>query len=273
MKRVGQDTLKYEITLVLLLLFSWETLGILKEIRTAIIYDWFIILAPLLWINLSIPFTYYLLRKILSSESNYYRVVHGGKLSYLIPDFRNLRELVRLRFFKMLWIGTSLAYFILYAYLQGMLVLSPSGDIEPRLMVVEGSIGYGPVLVFAPADFLGVVVRPYLASAALAISISSGLVITLSIIALFSSKRIAGVLPASFIGLAVCCPACLTTPTLAFLISLMTSLSLTTSFATASTFSNLLLISTTLLITSLTLTWIAISFLSKVPIIRGGTGR
>ena len=256
---------KIDLVIILFILFLWEWNGILNELRYSIITDWTVILAPLLWINISIPFAYYLLKRLLIPETKTY--IRTGRLAnYLHPDFTNLRRVLSLGRVKALWGVIFLAYFISYAYLQGIIVIDPLGRLEPRWLVFSGTVGYGPVVVWSPGGFVGLVLRPYLLSAAFAISLGSSLALTLFILLLISRRGVRKVMPAPFTGFAVLCPSCFTSPAAAVITASFSAVSPILT-APIPLFQTLLLISTTLLIISLILIWIAISLLSRIPLV------
>ena len=253
---------KLDLVMILFILFLWEWIGILNELRYSIITDWSVIIAPLLWINITVPFLYYLLKKLLIQGNSRVGVKMGRLAKYFQPDFTNLRRIIGLRRVKILWAILFLAYFIIYSYLQGVIVIDPAWRLEPTLVIFQGTVGYGPVIVWSPGGVIGFVFRAYLFSAALTLSFSASLVLTLFLLMFLSRWSIKRVLPAPLTGFAVLCPTCFTSPAAAII---LTFISLTTPIPI---FSILLMASTTLLIISLTLIWIALSLLSRIPLVR-----
>ena len=253
-----------DIHILLFIMLTLEATSLLAEIQNGVIvYDWFVAVTPFLWINVSVLFLYILLRGFLMGNSY---PLSTGLARYMKPNFLNLRQILKIRRIKLLWLLFSLVYFLFYSSLQGMLVIDLSGRIEPRFIIVGGSAGYGPVIVWAPTEYFGFVLRPYLTSAALAIAIPSGLILAIFFTSLLSFKSAFRVLPAPLAGFAVLCPTCLTSPASAFVSALVSSLASTAGLAFSSLFSAILLVSTTLLIASLILIWMSISILSRIPV-------
>jgi len=257
-----------DVMILLSILLILELYGLILEMRTAIIYDWLVVLAPFVWINFSALYLYYLFRELTTSRSSQAPVGRRWYI-YFRPDFTNLRRVIRNRRVKLMWFFFSSAYFLLYSYLQGVLAINPSGGMETRFLIVYGSVGYGPAVVWVPIEYFGIVMRPYLTLAALAISISSGLIITLFILLLLGKRRVLNMFPASLMGFTVLCPTCLTSPVSAFLIAFTAGLASTAGFAFSSLFAAVLAVSTILLVVSLILIWMSISVLSKVPVSGG----
>src|SRR5439155_2033896 len=83
--------------------------------------------------------------------------------------------------FRRVWFIGALAYALAYAFLQGILVVDPSGSLQPVFVVIESAIGYGPGIAWAPTTTFGVQLRPYSLAAAVVLSLFSGLVVDLSI--------------------------------------------------------------------------------------------
>ena len=250
---------------LILFLISFEAIALLYDLRTSIIYDWTPIIFPFIWINTSILFTYLLLKYLyLKRESASWN--EGNRyMRYLSPDFRNLSIILSNRKVRVLLFIAAISYFTIYSYLQGMLLIDLGGGIETRFSIVYTLFGYGPVIIYAPTKFLAIVVNPYLLSAAIALSIYSGLSITLLIVLITSLKKVKKILPAPLLGLSVVCPTCILSPATAFFIS---TLSISSAIFTGSLpLQNLLyILSTILLISTLTLLWISISILSKTPV-------
>ena len=258
----GRGRLSLEITLIVLLLLYFELLGLMRDLTTSLIYDWLPTLAPLVWINISIPFIYVFLRNLIISNS----AANAGRLARLFsPNFGNLRTLAQNTIFRRLWVVLSIIYFAAYGYLQGMIVIDINGGLEPRFLIVESSVGYGPVLVWAPANFFGVVLRPYILSAALALSLVGGFLMAAFISLLASKQKIATALPGPLAGLAVLCPTCLTSPAMGLILAYIAPTAAVLGIGTA--FFNLILtLSTTLLVATLLMQWIALSIISRVPL-------
>ena len=250
-------------TFLFFLLFI-EAAGIYLDLRTSVVYDWVPILTPLIWIDISFIFIYIFLRNLYLQKTP----PKGGNSfinRYLKPNYKNLLRLFQSREVKIIFILSTATYFIIYSYIQGMLAIDPTGNIEPRFNIVSAIIGYGPVLVIAPTRYFILVITPYLLSAAISLSLFSGLAITLLTITFMSGKNVKKILPTPLLGLSVVCPTCILSPATAILIS---TFSLTSTLIVGGipiqTF--IFTLSTALLITTLLLLWISISILSKIPV-------
>ncbi|MDJ0269826.1 MAG: hypothetical protein NXY59_04635 [Aigarchaeota archaeon] len=262
MRRAGSGRLSLEITLIVLLLLYFELLGLMRDLTTSLIYDWPPTLAPLVWINISIPFIYVFLRNLITSNST----TNVGRFARLFsPNFSNLRTLAQNATFRKLWIVLSVLYFAAYGYLQGMIVVDISGGLEPRFLIVESSVGYGPVLVWSPACFFGVVLRPYILSAALALSLVGGFLMAAFISLLVLKQKIAAALPGPLAGLAVLCPTCLTSPAMGLILAYIAPTVVVLGIGTAF-FNFILTLSTILLVATLLIQWVALSIISRTPL-------
>ncbi len=253
------DTLTFLFFLILI-----EAIGIYVDLRTSVIYNWIPILTPLIWIDVSFIFIYlflkgFFLNKAPNNEDNYLVT------RYFKPNYRNLSKVLRYKGVRILLIVSTASYFIIYSFIQGMFLIDIAGSIEPRFNIVPTIIGYGPVLIIAPSNYFMFVITPYLLTAALTLSIFSGLAITLLTVTFISGRKVRKMLPTPLLGLAVVCPTCILNPFTAILFS---TISVTSTLVVSSIPAQTLIftLSTTLLITTLILLWISISVLSKIPV-------
>jgi hypothetical protein len=253
-----------ELSLILLALTFAEVGEVLRELRTDVVLDWFISLAPLIWINASISVLYAFFRLYFSRgfapEIN--ETVRSRALPLLVPNFRILRA--RGGNFRRAWAIAAAAYAVAYALLQGILVVDLSGSLSPVFVVIESAIGYGPGIAWAPTTTFGVQLRPYSVAAAATLSILSGLVFALAFQVVTRSKQAAKALPGPLLGFAVMCPACAGGPVSGLFLAYVAPIAFMGGFGSASAFSRLLGFATLLLVVSLVVLWTVISFISNV---------
>src|SRR5213592_2582035 len=223
-----------ELSILLLTLLFAEFGEVLREIRTDVVLDWFITLAPLIWIHASIVVLYT-------------RVLRGG---------------TRLR---KVWVISAVVYAATYAFLQGVFVLDLSGSLSPVFVVIESAIGYGPGIAWAPTTTFGIQLRPYSVAAAASLSLLSGLVFALAFQVISTTgQRAARALPGPLLGFAVMCPACASGPVSGLFLAYVTPIASMGEMGSASAFSRLLGASTLLLIVTLVLSWTMICFFTNV---------
>jgi hypothetical protein len=261
---MGTRVLWLELLLVLVALTFAELGEVLRELRTDIVSDWFVTLAPLIWINVSTIVLYAFFRLYFSRESASMTAgsARASAISLLAPNFRILRTgAVRLR---RVWGIAAVAYAVGYALLQGILVVDLSGSLQPVFVVIESAVGYGPGIAWAPTTTFGVQLRPYSVAAAVALSVLSGLVLALGFQVVTRRQRAARALPGPLMGLAVMCPACAGGPVSGLFLAYVAPIAMMGGVGSASAFSRLLGFSTLLLIVTLIFLWIVISFLSNV---------
>jgi len=250
---------------VILLALTFAELGeVLRELRTDVVLDWFISLAPLIWIDASVVVLYAFFRLYFSPRLDAPRAatVPGRAVSFLVPNFRMLRA--RGGSFRRAWGVAALAYGVVYALLQGIFVVDLSGSLPPVLVVIESAIGYGPGIAWAPTTTFGVQLRPYSVAAAVTLSILSGLVFALALQVVTRSKHSARALPGPLLGFAVMCPACAGGPVSGLFLAYVAPIAFMGGFGSSSAFSRLLGFATLLLVLSLVVLWTVISFISNV---------
>src|SRR5438552_4815527 len=198
-----------ELSLILLTLTFAELGEVLRELRTDVVLDWFVSLAPLIWINVSIVVLYSFFRLYFSPElapTTTTGTVRARAIPFLVPDFRILRT--GAKSFRRAWGVATLAYAVAYALLQGIFVVDLSGSLQPVFVVIESAVGYGPGIAWAPTTTFGIQLRPYSVAAAVALSILSGLVFALAFRVIRRRQRVARAFPGPLLGFAEMCPAC-----------------------------------------------------------------
>ncbi len=256
-----------EAATLLLGLILVEASVMLMELRRAIILDWFVTIVPLIWLNVSILFVFLFVRLGFGSAGQT-RSESGepegraGKL--LSPDPRSLQSASRRPWFKPWWAGIALGYGLVYMFLQGTLVVDPSGHLVPVISVFESPIGYGPGLAWAPTTTFGLLLRPYTLAATVALSLFSGLVLTLLLVFLSAGREAMKAVPGPLAGLGVICPTCIGTPATGLFLAYVTPAVAFVGLGPASLFSVTLAISTGILMGTLLLLWVTASWLTRL---------
>ncbi len=253
-----------ELSILLLALLFAEFGEVLREIRTDVVLDWFITLAPLIWIDVSIVVLYAFFRLYFTPELVPPRTSAAMKRVsvFLVPNTRVLRGGTRLR---KVWAISAVVYAVTYAFLQGVFVVDLSGSLSPVFVVIESAIGYGPGIAWAPTTTFGIQLRPYSVAAAASLSLLSGLVFALAFQVINTTgQRGARALPGPLLGFAVMCPACASGPVSGLFLAYVTPIAFMGGMGSASAFSRLLGASTLLLILTLVLSWTMISFFTNV---------
>lgn len=263
-----------ELTILLLAMVIAEAGVVLNELRTSVIVDWFSSLAPLAWVNASllVLFAFFRLYRGAPTAEPSEGPAQPAARSYLTPNFAVLRAASRDTRFRRAWIGAAVAYGLAYAFLQGTLIVDPSGSVEPLFTVLESSIGYGPGLAWAPTNWFGLVLRPYAIAAAVMLSCLSGLAIALSLRLVAASRRAASALPGPLLGFAVLCPSCIVAPASGLFLAYAAPLASMGGMGAATAFSRTLVISTALLGVTIFLLWTVISLLSNLEAARAALG-
>ena len=255
--------LPLELSLILLALLFLEFAEVLREIRTDVVLDWFVTLAPLIWMNASILVLIAFFRLYFSPEPVPPRTGAGMRRAsaFFLPDMRVLR--VRGSSVRKVWAFSTLVYAVAYALLQGIVVVDLSGSLQPVFVIIESAIGYGPGIAWAPTTTLGIQLRPYSVAAAAALSLLSGVVFALAFQVMTTTRRTARALPGPLLGFAVMCPACATGPLSGLFLAYVAPIAFMGGMGSASAFSRLLGFSTILLAVTLILLWTLISFLTN----------
>ena len=251
-----------ELSILLLALLFAEFGEVLREIRTDVVLDWFVTLAPLIWIDASIVVLYAFFRLYFTPELVPPRTSAAMKRvsAFLVPNMRVLRGGTRLR---KVWAISAVVYAVAYAFLQGVFVVDLSGSLSPVFVIIESAIGYGPGIAWAPTPTFGVQLRPYSVVAAVALSLLSGLVFALALQAIATSRRTTRAIPSPLLGLAVMCPACAGGPISGLFLAYVAPIAFMGGMGSASAFSRLLGFSTVLLVVTLLLLWTVISFITN----------
>ena len=253
-----------EAILILLALLFAEFAEVLREIRTDVVTDWFVTLAPLIWINASIMVLYAFFRLYSSPELVPPRTsaLMRRATALFVPDTRVLHA--RGTAVRKIWAVSTVGYALAYSLLQGIVVVDPSGSLQPVFVVIESAVGYGPGIAWAPTTTFGIQLRPYSVAAAAALSLLSGLVFALSFQSIRTTHRAVRPLPSPLLGFAVMCPACAGGPVSGLFLAYLAPVAFMGGMGSASAFSRLLGFSTLLLIVTMVLLWTVISFLTNV---------
>src|SRR5436309_6515442 len=253
-----------EMSLILVALTFAELGEVLRELRTDVVLDWFVSLAPLIWINASAVVLYALGRLYFSSalappapDASRARAV-----LFLVPTFRILRA--RANRFRSVWAIASVAYAVAFGFLQGIFVVDLSSSLQPVFVVIESAVGYGPGIAWAPTTTFGVQLRPYSIAAAIALSLLSGLVFALAFQVVTRSRRARRALRGPLLGFAVLCRACASGPLSGLFLAYVAPIAFMGGIGSASAFSRLLGFSTVRLLVTLVLLWTVISFITNV---------
>ncbi len=237
---------------------------LLVEIQSAIILDWFITLAPLIWINASVLVLYAFFRQLAGSSELPSTPRKRGKTWELFrTEFATIRGALRTRAFKLLWLGFGLVYAVIYMLFQGILVVDLSGRLEPLFVTLQSPLGYGPALTWAPTHSFGLLLRPYTVMAAAALSLLSGIVLSLLVFSIAKGRRSLRALPGPLAGLGVMCPACFASPATGLFLAYLAPAATLAGLGTLPLFSMTLAVSTILLIVSLIVLWMTIAWLSR----------
>lgn len=259
-----RSSLWLELPLILLVLLFLEVGAILRELRTDVVIDWFVSIAPLIWINASLLVLYAFVRvyrnpdvasPIPGRAMHRTTVFFVPNLGVLRPDGDGSRRV---------WAVAAIAYGLAFMFLQGMLVVDPSGSIQPVSTVLDSPVGYGPGFVWAPTTTFGVVIRPFSLATAVVLSLLSGAVVALSVRLFAATRKAATALPSPLLGFAVACPACLGAPVSGLFLAYAAPLAPMGAMGAASAFSRMLVLSTAVLIATLLLLWIVVSFLTNL---------
>lgn len=237
-----------------------ELAAVLVELRTAVILDWFVSLAPLLWINVSALFVYLLVRGWTLPRE----VQASGGWRWLLPEFPRMRQVFSLRPFRALAVGVGVAYALAFALLQGILVVDLTASIRPFFTVLGSPVGYGPGVAWAPTPYAGVVLRPYALAATLALALLSSVVLALFAFLLRHGRGALGALPGPVAGLAVMCPACFATPATGLFLAYLAPAATLVGLGTLPLYTLSLAVATGLLLVSLVVLWMTMGWLTRL---------
>ncbi|MDX1534632.1 MAG: hypothetical protein R3291_03330, partial [Thermoplasmata archaeon] len=178
------------------------------------------------------------------------------------PSLRNLRRFLRPRSTRVAVVLIALGYGVLYALLQGIIVLAPNAVAPLGPLIIESPIGYGPALVWAPTATFGVLLRPYTVVAAVALAVLSGVVLTLFLRLARTDRPNLASLSGPLAGLAVLCPACFATPVAGLVVAYLAPAVTLVGLGTGAAFAFSLGLATVLLLASLLLLWATAAWLS-----------
>lgn len=233
------------------------------ELQTSSVTDWFITLAPLIWVNVSVLFVFALFRQL-------HRGAHEAGTGLqsvwdrLKPDWDSLKRTVGRRRLRIIWLVGGLGYALGYALLQGILVVDVTGSIVVGAVFLPSPIGYGPGVAWSPVPSVGLLLRPYTLGAGVALSIYSGLILALFARVLSLSRRHLVGVSGPLASLAVICPACIATPATGLFVAYIAPAATLVGLGTLPLFSATLAASTTLLLISLFLLWWTVAWLSRI---------
>ncbi|MFQ5919663.1 MAG: hypothetical protein ACE5I4_06425 [Thermoplasmata archaeon] len=256
----------WEATALLLGLVLVQGGLIFLELRTSLVQDWFVTLAPLVWLNASILVLYLFFRQLAAADLG---LSDGGSKTVLSrrlfrPRFHALRRAFRPRAMKVAVALIALGYGILFAVLQGILVLSPNTVAPLGPLLIGSPLGYGPALVWAPTPAFGLLLRPYTVAAAVALAVLSGVVLALFIRIARRDRPALTSLTGPLAGLAVLCPACFATPVAGLLAAYLAPAVTLIGLGTGAAFTLSLGLATVLLLASLILLWATVAWLSRL---------
>ncbi|MFQ5553305.1 MAG: hypothetical protein ACE5EW_06270 [Thermoplasmata archaeon] len=257
----------WEATALLLALVLVEMGIILVELQTAIVQDWFITLAPLVWMNASILVLFAFFRQLGSAEAAPTDQVDagGGRVRrFLQPRFGVVREALKPPSMKVAFVLIAVGYALLYALLQGILVLTPDAFAPFGPLVLPSPLGYGPAVVWSPAGGIGILLRPYTVAAAVALAVLSGFVLVLFLRVATRDRQAFASLTGPLAGLAVLCPACFATPVAGLFVAYLAPTFTLLSLGTSAAFAFSLGLATALLLVSLLLLWATAAWLSRL---------
>lgn len=255
---------------VLVLLF--QVYSVARDFAIGAILDPWLALFPLVWVDLALVVLLLLAHGFLLRSR---RAAPAGWKSWLVPDFRSLASALRPGPLRLWIVGASTIYLILLLFLQGVLVVDPSGAILPEgteypyADVFGGPVGWGPKLIWAPNPYFGVLLRPYTVASATLLAVLGGL--GLGIVA-HGWGRDRGLrvrnLTGTLSGAMVVCPACAASPLSAFLFS--SFMAGAAGGAAGSTLGPFLALTTTLLIASVVAMWIGLARVSRKLVLPDG---
>lgn len=266
MRSLSSRWIRWEATALLLGLILVQMGLLLLELRASIVQDWFVTLAPLVWLNASILVLFVFFRQLGTEEIGLRdRRPEVGRLRrWFHPDFGALRRALRSRAMRVAAVLIAVGYGFLYAFLQGLLVLSPNTVAPLGPLVIESPLGYGPALVWAPTQTFGLLLRPYTIAAAVALAVLSGLVLALFLQIATRNRPALTSLAGPLAGLAVLCPACFATPVAGLFVAYLAPAVTLVGLGTGATFAFSLGLATALLLASLLLLWVTTAWLSRL---------
>src|SRR6266511_3850356 len=147
-----------------------EASAITRDFARGDITDPWLALFPLLWIDLALLVVLLLSLGFLTQTKSEGGTAHGW-WARMVPRFETLAAALRPGPLRARILLIGIAYAIILSFLQGIIVVDPSGALLPDgtaypvLDVTGGPIGWGPKLVWAPDPFFGVLLRPYTVAA------------------------------------------------------------------------------------------------------------
>lgn len=256
----------WEAAALLLALVLVEMGLILVELRTSIVQDWFITLAPLVWLNAAVLILFVFFRQLGAGGRPSTAIPQGykGTFDALKPRFTPLRLALQRPAMKAWVLLIAVAYGLVYALFQGIIVLAPAGLGPFGPVVLESPVGYGPALAWSPTATVGILLRPYTVAAAVALAVFSGLILALFLQIVTRNRKALRSLSGPLAGLAVMCPACFATPAAGLLVAYLAPAVTLVGLGTGAAFLVSLGLATTLLLASLLLQWATAAWLSRL---------
>ncbi len=239
-----------------------ELTALIMELQSSLILDWFVSLAPLLWINGSVLFVYVLLRGVTLPQGAAEVPTGGWRL--LHPELSAVRQVLSRPPLRAFAVGAGLAYALAFALLQGLLVVDLAGSIRPFFTVLRSPVGYGPGVAWAPTAYVGVVLRPYTLAAAVSLALLSSVVLSLFAYLLRHGRGALRALPGPMAGLAVMCPACFATPAAGLFLAYLAPAATLVGLGTVPLFTLTLAVATVLLLLSLLVLWMTMAWLTRL---------
>lgn len=243
-------------------------LGVLAvELQTAIVMDWFVTLAPIVWVLAGALAVYGLLRLLggpapPGKPEGLQGEVRGNPL--VTPVLSGLLPVLRDRKFQMTWIAAAGGYAAAFMLLQGILVIDLAATLTPGVTFLPSPVGYGPGIVWTPSPTVGLALRPYTMAAVISLSLYSGLVLALVPRLLARNRQVAPALPLPLVGLGVVCPACLASPASGLVVAYLAPAALWAGLGGLSLFSLTLGLATLLFLLSLVLLGLTLRGLSRL---------
>lgn len=252
-----------------------EALSIARDFALGDITDPWLALFPLVWINLAL-LVLLLLSLGFLAQTRFTGGRARGWRAWLVPRFETLAAALRPGPLRARILLIGIAYAIVLSFLQGIIVVDPSGALLPDgtaypvFDVAGGPIGWGPKLLWAPNPFFGVLLRPYTVAATALLSSLAAVGLGLMTYRRGRDKARTGVrgFASAFAGGLVVCPACAASPATAFLGSLVAG-----GAAGGVAVGSLVAVSTVMLFVSVTAMWIGIARVSQSIAIPTDGGR
>lgn len=259
---MSRRALALETAALLVGLATLEAGALLLELRTAVIRDWFVALAPLLWVNASAAVLYLLGRGL--APGGEAGGPGRGWTRLLWPRFSSLQARLGDPSVRVLWLALGVGYGAAFLLLQGMLILDPTGGLPAVGAVLTSPVGYGPGIAWSPHPTVGLLLRPYSTAALVALSVLSGLVLALFVSVVRGGTGNLRSLTGPVAGLGVLCPACFATPATGLAVAYLAPAVALAGLGTTSLFAFAMGVATGVLLLSLLFLWMTLSYVSRL---------